>query len=127
MDGEGPRTCLIVDDSKIVRKLARRIVEDLGFSCIEAENGLQALQACEPIMPDAVLLDWIMPVMGGFEFVKTLRAMPGGNRPKIIFCTTENDVAHIRQALDVGADEYIMKPFDGEIIAGKFELAGLTA
>lgn len=125
MDGEGPRTCLLIDDSKVVRKIARRIIEDLGFSCIEAENGSQGLQACSPIMPDVVLLDWIMPVMGGLEFAKMLRAQPGGNRPKIIFCTTENDPQHINQALAAGADEYIMKPFDGEIIANKFELAGL--
>lgn len=119
------KTCLVVDDSRVVRKVARRIVEDLGFNCEEAEDGVFAREACAKSMPEAVLLDWNMPNMNGLEFLKTLRQMPGGDAPKVIFCTTENDMNHIQQAMQFGADEYIMKPFDNDIIEGKFKQVGV--
>jgi len=119
------KSCLVVDDSRVVRKVARRIVEDLGFVCDEAEDGQKAYEACEIKMPDAVLLDWNMPVMNGIEFLAKLRAMPGGDHPKVIFCTTENDMNHIQKAIQTGADEYIMKPFDSEIIELKFGEVGI--
>ena len=117
--------CLVVDDSRVVRKVARRIVEDLGFSCEEAEDGQKAYDYCTGTMPDVILLDWNMPIMDGFEFLSELRSMPGGDAPKVVFCTTENDIAHITKALRAGADEYVMKPFDSEIIASKFSEVGL--
>jgi two-component system chemotaxis response regulator CheY len=119
------KSCLIVDDSRVVRMVARKILQDLSFECLEAENGQKAREACEKRMPDAVLLDWNMPVMNGMEFLVWLRAAPGGNRPKVVFCTTENDLVHIQQAMDAGADEYIMKPFDAAIIQSKFTQVGL--
>lgn len=119
------KSCLVVDDSRVVRKVARRIVEDLGFSCIEAEDGQQAYEECEKAMPDAILLDWNMPVMSGIEFLEKLRQMENGQSPKVVFCTTENDMDHIQQALQTGANEYIMKPFDSEIIETKFLQVGL--
>ena len=119
------KTCLVVDDSGVVRKVARRIVETLNFSVIEAEDGEKALEACKQAMPEAVLLDWNMPVMDGLEFLLNLRAMPGGDAPKVVFCTTENDVAHIARALHAGANEYIMKPFDKDIVTAKFQEVGL--
>ena len=119
------KSCLVVDDSRVVRKVARRIVEDLGFSCIEAEDGQKACEACEAEMPDAVLLDWNMPVMNGIEFLEALRKMPGGDYPKVILCTTENDMSHIQRAMQTGANEYIMKPFDSEIIENKMVQVGL--
>ena len=76
-------------------------------------------------MPDAVLLDWNMPIMSGIEFLVKLRSMPGGDKPKVVFCTTENDMAHIQRAIGAGANEYIMKPFDAEIIQSKFMQIGL--
>ena len=118
------RTCLIVDDSRVIRKVARRILEDLDFEIAEAADGMEALAWCRAAMPDAVLLDWNMPVMGGLDFLRALRAEPGGAGPKVVFCTVENDLAHIEQALACGADEYIMKPFDGDIVAGKFAEVG---
>ena len=120
------RTCLVVDDSRVIRKVARRIVEDMGFEVTEAADGLEALAACRTAMPDAILLDWNMPAMDGVEFLRLLRREPGGERPRVVFCTVENDLEHITQALDAGADEYIMKPFDGDIIAAKLEQAGVT-
>ena len=117
--------CLVVDDSSVIRKVARRILEKFDFRISEAEDGQQALDLCRQAMPDAVLLDWNMPVMDGYEFLKELRAMPGGNEPKVVFCTTENDVAHIARALRAGANEYIMKPFDKDIVEAKFQEVGL--
>jgi two-component system chemotaxis response regulator CheY len=119
------KTCLVVDDSGVVRKIARRILEEIGFEVIEAEDGEQALEACKKSLPDAVLLDWNMPVMDGYDFLGRLRRMPGGEEPKVVFCTTENDIDHISRALKAGANEYIMKPFDKEIISAKFQEVGL--
>ena len=119
------KRCLIVDDSRVVRKVARRIVEDLRFEADEAADGQQALENCRKIMPDAILLDWNMPKVDGYEFLRMLRRMPQGDRPKVVFCTTENDVAHIARAMHAGANEYIMKPFDREIVESKFQEVGL--
>jgi two-component system chemotaxis response regulator CheY len=119
------RTCLVVDDSRVIRKVARRILEDIGYEIAEAADGMEALAWCRASMPDAILLDWNMPVMSGIEFLRRLRAEPEGHTPVVVFCTVENDVAHIREALEAGANEYIMKPFDGDIIAAKLAEAGL--
>lgn len=119
------KTCLVVDDSRVVRKVARRIVEDLGFTCEEAEDGQKACEACETKMPEAILLDWNMPIMSGIEFLEKLRQMPGGDAPIVVFCTTENDMSFIQRAIGAGANEYIMKPFDSEIIETKFKQTGL--
>lgn len=119
------KSCLVVDDSRVVRKVARRIVEELGFECSEAEDGQQAYDACLQSMPDAILLDWNMPVMSGIEFLEKLRLLDNGNTPKVVFCTTENDMSHIQRAIQAGANEYIMKPFDSEIIESKFIQIGL--
>jgi two-component system chemotaxis response regulator CheY len=115
----------VVDDSAVVRKIARRIVEGLGFQIVEAEDGEKALEVCKRGLPEAVLLDWNMPIMDGYEFLGKLRRMPGGDRPRVVFCTTENNLAHITRALDAGANEYIMKPFDKDIVAAKFQEVGL--
>ncbi len=119
------RTCLVVDDSSVVRKIARRILEEMGFEVVEAEDGEQALELCKSRLPDAVLLDWNMPVMDGYDFLGKLRHLPGGEQPKVVFCTTENDIDHISRALNAGANEYIMKPFDKDIVSAKFEEVGL--
>jgi two-component system chemotaxis response regulator CheY len=119
------RTCLVVDDSRVIRKVARRILEDIGYEIAEAADGMEALAWCRAAMPEAILLDWNMPLMTGIEFLRKLRAEPGGEGPVVVFCTVENDLAHIREALDAGANEYIMKPFDGDIIAAKLAEAGL--
>ncbi len=120
------KTCLIVDDSRVIRKVSRHILETLGFTVEEAENGKLALDACANAMPDVVLLDWNMPVMTGIEFLVHLRQQPGGAAPKVVFCTTENDVAHIREAISAGADEYVMKPFDHETLQIKLQLVGFA-
>jgi two-component system chemotaxis response regulator CheY len=121
------KTCLVVDDSRVIRKVARRILEDLSFRVEEAGDGSEALTACRSSMPDAILLDWNMPVMNGIDFLRHLRADPGGNRPVVVFCTTENDISAIAQAIECGANEYIMKPFDSEIVQSKFAEVGLVS
>lgn len=107
-----------------MRSVSRRVVESLGFAVTEAENGREALARCERAMPDLILLDWNMPVMNGIEFISELRRLNGGTRPKVVFCTTENDVAHIREAIEAGADEYVMKPFDHDTLQMKLQLIG---
>ena len=121
------RTCLIVDDSRMIRRVAARILKDLRFQTEEAENGQAALKKCQTRMPDAILLDWNMPIMDGLTFLKALRQTPGGDKPVIVFCTAERDVERIIEALEAGADEYIMKPFDSDIVASKFFQSGLLA
>lgn len=118
---------LIVDDSRVIRKVAQSILKGLGFLTREAENGLEALDACKALMPDAVLLDWNMPVMDGLAFLTELRKLENGQHPKVVFCTTENEVAQITRAVHAGADEYIMKPFDKQIVVSKFEQVGLMS
>lgn len=120
------KTCLVVDDSAVIRKVARRILETMNFKVGEAEDGAMALTVCAQAMPDAILLDWNMPTMDGYEFLRALRQSPGGGTPKVLFCTTENDVGAIARALHAGADEYIMKPFDREIVTAKLEQVGLS-
>jgi two-component system, chemotaxis family, chemotaxis protein CheY len=119
------KTCLVVDDSSVIRKVARRILEGLEFQITEAENGEEAIESCKRQLPDAILLDWNMPKMDGYDFLRVLRRLPGGDTPKVVFCTTENDVAHIARALHAGANEYIMKPFDKDIVEAKFQEVGL--
>ena len=120
------KNCLVVDDSRVIRKVSRHILETLGFNVDEAENGKEGLERCDAAMPDVVLLDWNMPVMTGIEFISHLRAREGCNKPKVVFCTTENDVSHIREAISAGADEYVMKPFDHETLQIKLQLVGMA-
>ena len=76
-------------------------------------------------LPDCVLLDWNMPVMDGITFLQALRKEFGPDNPPVVFCTTENDMGHIEAAISHGAQEYIMKPFDEDILTGKFAQVGL--
>ena len=120
------KTCLVVDDSKVIRKVARHILETLDFTVREAGDGQEALDRVHESVPDVVLLDWNMPVMSGMEFLRALGTHEFERRPKVIFCTTENGIAHIRAAIDAGADEYVMKPFDRETLESKFSLVGVA-
>jgi two-component system chemotaxis response regulator CheY len=120
------KRCLVVDDSRVIRIVARRILEEMSFSVDEAEDGAQALDRCREGMPDAVLLDWNMPVMSGIDFLRALRKESGGTDPVVVMCTTENDLEMITEALEAGANEFIMKPFDRDIIETKFSGVGLV-
>ena len=89
------KSALIVDDSAVIRKVARRILETLDFSVRDAEDGRTALALCAQAMPSVILLDWNMPNMDGYEVLRQLRQFPSGVRPKVLFCTTENDIGAI--------------------------------
>ncbi len=117
--------CLIVDDSRVIRKLATRMMSTLDIETSEAENGAEAFESCAAAMPDVVLLDWNMPVMNGLEFLKKLRASDLTPQPKVLFCTSETEFARIAEAISAGADEYIMKPFDEEILTSKLKMIGV--
>ena len=120
------RRCLVVDDSRMIRKVARRIVEDMGFEAAEAENGEDALARCKAAMPDLVILDWNMPVMSGLEFVAQLRALPADRVPRVVFCTSNSGVVDIHKGIDAGADEYVIKPFDETTLRAKLRNIGLA-
>lgn len=120
------KTCLVVDDSKIVRKVVRRIMEGLQFNVLEAEHGQEALDQVKANKVDVIILDWNMPVMDGLECMQKMRADSSIDpQPVIIFCTTENEFSKIQTAIMAGANEYVMKPFDEEIIAGKLRQLGI--
>jgi two-component system chemotaxis response regulator CheY len=119
--------CLVIDDSRVIRTVARRIIEEIHYSVEEAEDGIAALRACREKMPDLVVLDWNLPSMKGIEFVRSLRGQQGGHLPFILFCTTENDAGEIAQARAAGANECILKPFDRTAIRAKLAEVGVIA
>ena len=110
---------LITDDSSAVRKIARRLLQGMNFEVDEAEDGLIALEKCGRRMPDAILLDWNMPNMNGIDFLRALRRMEGGCAPKVILCTTMSEVNYITEAIEAGANEYLIKPFDAASLREK--------
>ena len=117
---------LIVDDSRFVRALLRNLLEEKGAECAEAADGqagLDRLHGAESF--DLALIDWNMPVMGGLEMVQKLRA-EGFNAMKVMMVTTEAENDFILRALDAGADEYLMKPFDDEAFTEKLAMLGFV-
>ncbi|MGE0698033.1 MAG: PleD family two-component system response regulator [Hyphomicrobiaceae bacterium] len=117
--------CLIVDDSEVIRKVARRILESLHIDVTEAGSGEEAVERCRERMPDAVLLDWQMPDMSGLEFLGALRLATKAPRPHIIYCITENDSSEIARAFLGGANDYLLKPYDRESLSAKLGAAGI--
>ena len=118
--------CLVIDDSQVIRKVARSILEDLSVDVAEAEAVDVALEYCRAGMPDLILLDIDLPNNNAVEFVRKIRHEEGGERPVIVFCTTDNDVVQISKALQAGANDYVQKPFDRETLASKLASAGLV-
>ncbi len=122
---QAPRA-LVVDDSKAMRMILSRMLRALGFEVLVAENGREGLEVLERAGEVAVaLVDWNMPEMDGVEFVRRVNAERGASRPRLMMVTSEADIAKVTTALEAGADEYAMKPFDVEIIKEKLELLGL--
>ena len=117
--------CLLIDDSRVIRGVSRRIMEGLGFKVAEAENGKEALERCAISMPDLIIVDWDMPVMTGIEFVTAVRTIPNGKNPKIIFCTSKNAVEDVTRGMSAGANEWIVKPFDQAKMLAKLIKAGV--
>ena len=118
------KTCLIVDDSRVIRKVSTRIVRAMGYTAIEAQDGIEALARCKQAMPHIVLTDWDMPEMDGLEFVKQLRAIPTANPPVVMFCTSKSRAAEVQAGIRAGADDYITKPFDEATLRAKLERLG---
>ena len=116
---------LIADDAPVIRKVARRIIEDLGYIVVEAENGTQAMDMCVENMPDAILVDWDMPGMRGLDLVSWLGQYPDAEKLKILFCTSEVLVSEMTKAKRAGAHGFLLKPFNRDIIANKFSELGL--
>lgn len=120
------RHALIVDDSRYVRSYLRTLLEERGVECAEAENGELALAAMEERSDwDFALIDMNMPVMGGLECVRAIRRNAKLHALRIMMVTTEADHALIEAALEAGADEYLMKPFDAAALADKLRLIGI--
>ncbi len=118
------KQCLVVDDSRVIRTVARRIMEGLSYSVAEAEDGMSGLRACRESMPDVILLGWNLPSMAGLDFVKSVRGQQNGARPLILFCTTESDPDDIANAMAAGANEYLLKPFDSTQVSAKLAEIG---
>ncbi len=119
------KTCLIVDDSRVIRKVSSKIVASLGYTVIEAENGEEALARCKQHMPNLILTDWQMPVMSGPEFVEALRAIPTPHAPTVVFCTSKGTAKDVHQGIRAGADDYIVKPFEEATLKAKLEKLGV--
>lgn len=119
------KNCLIVDDSSSIRKVARRILQDYDIDTTEADSSRSGLEACRRAMPDCVVVDWHMPDGDGVDFVSRLRAMPGGTRPKVMYCTSENDARLLARARRAGADACLLKPFDRTALLSGLEAVGL--
>ncbi len=119
------KTFLVVEDSKIIRTIAARALEDMGFATIETGDGQSALDICKKELPDVILLDELLPIKDGFAFMKEFRTIQGSEDVPVIFCSSKTDPEDIKKALDAGADEYIMKPFDNEILKFKINLLDL--
>lgn len=118
---------LVIDDSAAIRKAIRRILEQLGHVVEEAGDGQEAIDRLEGGGTfDAILCDIDMPVMDGLAFLAELPKRPRVTPPPIIMCTTHTSFDKIQLALTLGATEYIMKPFDADIIASKLEACGVA-
>jgi two-component system chemotaxis response regulator CheY len=106
------RLAMFVDDSSVVRKVAARILESKGWQTIEAESGAEALQIIAVKIPSLVFVDAIMPGMSATELIKQIRLIPASRRVKIVYVTIDNDPVEISRVLALGADDFLIKPFD---------------
>ena len=121
------KLCLIIDDSSVIRKVARTLLNSIGYEVVEAETGQQAIDMCADRMPDAVLVDWDMADMSGFDFLVQFKLKFSGARPHIVYATTENDPIDIARAIKAGADEFMMVPFNRADIEAKFPHGAIAA
>ena len=120
---------LVVDDSRTIRTIIKRILIDLGFQVCEAGNGVEALKVmeAEKNQIDLVLADWNMPEMNGLDLLKQLRQDPELASLKVIMVTTETELDNMVSALEAGANEYVKKPITKDILTEKLELVGISA
>ena len=120
-------TALVVDDSRAIRTILSKTLRELGFEVREAANGIEALEViqAEKTALTLILLDWNMPEMNGLDLLKRLRENPKLSSLVVVMVTAETELDHIAEALEAGANEYVMKPFTKDIIVGKLQLAGV--
>lgn len=121
------KLCLIIDDSEIVRKYARLIFESLDYRAMEAENTGEALDRLAGETPHIILVDWQIPGSNTHQFIAHVRQMEFARRPYVVYLTTENDAEDIQRALHVGADDYLLKPFNRDIIQMKLQEIKIAA
>ena len=121
------KTCLIVEDSPLIREITSRILRDLGFSPREAAKAIDGVAECKHATPDVVLLDWDLPQLEALDFLKGVAALPPENRPPIVLCATEHDQQQFTLAKAAGAAHVIMKPYDTRAVTAKFAEIGPIA
>ncbi len=115
-------SCLIADDSKIMRMLLAKIMENFGYAVTEAEDGEDLMQQCEKNMPDLIISDWNLPLVDGIDVLYKIRADKKSKQPVFFFCSYLKNPEIINQAMEGGADDFIMRPFDEDIIASKLKI-----
>lgn len=115
-------SCIIADDSKIIRMLLSKIMNNFGYEVTEVENGEELLSQCAKNMPNLIICDWNMPLVDGIDVLLKIRSDKKIKQPLFIFCSYITDTNIIAQALNAGADDFIMRPFDEDIIASKLKI-----
>jgi len=116
---------MVVDDSPVIRKVARRILESVGYVVCEAEDGIDALEKCAHNMPDVMMVDWEMPRMDGVEFIDALRSREDADHVKILYCTSEVMVTEMMKAKRAGCQGYLLKPFTKATLQQKLSEIGV--
>lgn len=117
---------LVIDDSQAIRLIVGRMLLELDMEVADAANGRLALELLDGgLEPDVVFVDWNMPEMTGIEFVVAVRQAPYSSTARIVMVTTETDLPRVKEALDTGVDEYVMKPFTKDSILEKLQLLGI--
>jgi two-component system chemotaxis response regulator CheY len=119
---------LIIDDSRAMRTILSRIVSGLGFEISQAGDGKQGLAVLqsEPALPNLIMVDWNMPEMNGYDFVRAVRANAAYADIKVMMVTTESEIANMTKAMEAGANEYVMKPFTNDVVLDKLRILGLA-
>ena len=115
-------SCIIADDSKIMRMLLTKIMENFGYLTTEAEDGEDLLEQCAKNNPDLIISDWNLPLIDGLDVLLKIRSDKKIKQPIFMFCSYIKDEEIIRQAINAGADDFIMRPFDEDIIASKLRI-----
>lgn len=121
------RRCLLIDDSPLIRKVARLVFERQRYTVLEAESAADALEHCGKEMPELILLDWYLPGSNALDLLKQLKAVAGTARPYIIYLTTENDPLDISRAMQAGCDDVMMKPFTRAELEAKLDSLPVAA
>lgn len=119
-------TCLIADDSKIIRMVLAKIMSNLSFNVLEAEDGEEVVELCQQNEPELIIMDWNLPLIEGIDVLYKIRSQRGIKQPKIIVCSSTIDIDKIKEAIQGGADDFIIRPFDEDIIFSKLAIMDLV-